>query len=166
MKNPTDRSRKNRIDVGNDILLLEFMKNGDLETVLEKLGTHRVKLCNRLLWMIFECRMLTSSPLPLPPSPPSPPGLSAFDFFPCTTQMTDIRPSHHHTVFKGCIAMAWAGNQIIPESTVRWDEKVGKLEEDDPDSDYSWLHLDLDPLNGEHQPINPFSARDSMANAL
>ncbi|KLU84427.1 serine/threonine protein kinase [Magnaporthiopsis poae ATCC 64411] len=103
--NPRDRAWKNRIDVGNDILLLEFMKNGDLSSVLEKLGTHRVKLCNRLLWMIFEC------------------------------------------LFKACIAMAWAGNQVIPEGAIRWDEIVGDLENDDPDSDYAWLHLDLDPLN-------------------
>ncbi|EJT72387.1 hypothetical protein GGTG_09253 [Gaeumannomyces tritici R3-111a-1] len=103
--NPLDRHKKERIDEGNEILLIEFMKNGDLRGVLEKLGTHRVKLCNRLLWTIFR------------------------------------------SLFKAALAMAWGGQQDIPRSNILWDETVGSLEYDDPQSGWSWIHLDLDPKN-------------------
>lgn len=54
---------KRQLDADENLLFIEFMRRGNLDTYLEKLGAQRLRFPNAILWQIFQC-----CKYPIPPA--------------------------------------------------------------------------------------------------
>lgn len=46
---------KRHLDADENLLFIEFMRRGNIDTYLEKLGAQRLRFPNAILWQIFQC---------------------------------------------------------------------------------------------------------------
>lgn len=46
---------KKKLDAKQNLLFIEFMRRGDLDTYLEKVGVQRMRFPDQILWQIFHC---------------------------------------------------------------------------------------------------------------
>lgn len=51
-----DRDRWRRMDRNDDMLTLEYMKNGDLWGFIRKVSMAGQRIPNKILWKVFICR--------------------------------------------------------------------------------------------------------------
>lgn len=132
-----ERARR-RLDARSDLLFIEYMRLGNLNEYMEKLGESSRRLPDGILWQIFQCCELSSGELP------------GTHYLPALWKGRLT----HFPVFKACVAMAYP-RMFWPLGCNPDTMNAPQISErhygfSNPDSVSPVLvHFDIDALNSE-----------------